>query len=495
MEEEVAKNKAGSVIVVGGGIGGMQASLDLADSGFYVYLVEEKSAIGGRMAQLDKTFPTNDCSMCIMGPKLVECGRHLNIEKLTMTDIVEVTGEPGNFQVKLLERPRYIDMTKCTACGECEKACPISVPSLFDQGLCDRKAAYKLYPQAMPGAFAIEKIGTAPCKATCPAHVSIQGYIALINQGKYREALELFKEEHPFPGICGRICHHPCEEICTRSDVDKPLAIQYLHWFLADMDLASETPYVPEVKEKREEKVAIVGSGPAGLAVAYNLAKEGYQVTVFEKLSVIGGMMAVGIPEYRLPREIIASEVKVIQDMGVEIKTGVTFGEDITLDSLKKDGYKALFLGTGLHLSLMLRVEGEDLPEVIKGIDFLREVSLGKQVSVGKKVVVIGGGNVAIDVALTAKRIGGKEVVLVCLEQRDEMPAWDYEIEEALEEGVTIVNGLGPKCFLKKDGKLSGIEFKGCTAVFDETGAFNPCYDETDVSSMDTDTAIVAIGQ
>jgi len=495
MEEEVAKNKTGSVMVVGGGIGGMQASLDLADSGFYVYLVEEKSAIGGRMAQLDKTFPTNDCSMCIMGPKLVECGRHLNIEKLTMTDIVDVTGEPGNFQVKLLERPRYIDMAKCTACGECEKACPISVPSLFDQGLCDRKAAYKLYPQAMPGAFAIEKRGTPPCKATCPAHVSVQGYIALINQGKYREALELFKDEHPFPGICGRVCHHPCEGICTRSDVDEPLAIQYLHWFLADMDLASESPYVPEVKEKREEKVAIVGSGPAGLAAAYFLAREGYQVTVFEKLSVTGGMMAVGIPEYRLPRDIISAEVKVIQDMGVEIKTGITFGEDITLESLKKDGYKALFLATGLHLSLKLHVEGEDLPEVIKGIDFLRDVALGNKISVGKRVVVIGGGNVAIDVALTAKRVGGQEVVLVCLEKRDEMPAWDYEIEEALEEGVTIVNGLGPKCFLKKDGKLSGVEFKGCTAVFDETGAFNPCYDETDVSSMDADTVIVAIGQ
>ncbi|GAG00382.1 unnamed protein product, partial [marine sediment metagenome] len=187
--------------------------------------------------------------------------------------------------------------------------------------------------------------------------------------------------------------------------MDESLAMQYLHWFLADMDLSSESPYVPDVKEKREEKVAIIGSGPAGLGAAYSLAKEGYQVTVFEKLHVTGGMMAVGIPEYRLPRDIISAEVKVIQDMGVEIKTGVTFGEDITLDSLKKDGYKALFLATGLHLSLMLRVEGEDLPDVIKGIDFLRDVALGNEVSVGKKVVIIGGGNVAIDVALTAKRV------------------------------------------------------------------------------------------
>ena len=495
MAEELEKAKIGSVLVVGGGIGGMQSALDLAESGFYVYLVEKNSAIGGRMAQLDKTFPTNDCSMCIMGPKLVECGRHLNIEILPLTDVVEITGEPGNFQVKLLEHPRYIDMAKCTACGECEKACPIDIPSLFNQGLSDRKAAFKLYPQAMPGAFAIEKRGTAPCKATCPAHVSVQGFVALINQGKYREALELFKEAHPFPAICGRVCHHPCEDICTRGDLEGPISIQYLHRFLADTDLSNESPYIPELKEKREEKVAVIGAGPAGLTTAYYLAQEGYQVTVFEKLPVAGGMMAVGIPEYRLPRDILAAEIKVIQDMGVEIKTGVTFGEDITLDSLKKDGFKALFLATGLHLSMMLNVEGEDFPGVIKGIEFLRDVSLGNKVSVGKKVVVIGGGNVAIDVALTAKRVGAHDVSLVCLEKRDEMPAWDYEIEEALEEGITIINSLGPKRFLEKDKNLSGIEFKRCTAVFDENGAFNPQYDETDLSTMDADTVIVAIGQ
>ncbi|MBE9574793.1 MAG: FAD-dependent oxidoreductase [Proteobacteria bacterium] len=491
----MANDKIGAVMIIGGGIGGMQSALDLADSGYLVYLVEKNSAIGGRMAQLDKTFPTNDCSMCIMGPKLVECGRHLNIEILTMTEVVEVTGEPGHFQAKLLERPRYVDMAKCTACGECEKACPISIPSLFDQGLCDRKAAYKLYPQAMPGAFAIEKRGTAPCKATCPAHVSVQGYIALINQGKYQEALALFKEAHPFPAICGRVCHHPCEEICTRGDVEEPIAIQYLHRFLADLDLASETRYVPEVKERRDEKVAIIGSGPAGLTAAYYLTIEGYQVTVFEKLPVAGGMTVVGIPEYRLPRDIIAAEIQVIQDMGVEIKTEVTFGEDITLESLKKDGFQALFLATGLHLSMKLNVEGEDLPGVVKGIEFLRDVALGNQVSVGKRVIVIGGGNVAIDVALTAKRVGAQEITLVCLERREEMPAWEYEIEEALEEGVTIVNSLGPNRFLKEDGNLSGIEFKCCTCVFDENGVFCPEYDETDLSGMEADTVIVAIGQ
>ena len=352
----------GSVMVVGAGIAGIQASLDLANSGYLVYLVEKNSAIGGVMSQLDKTFPTNDCSMCIISPKLVECGRHLNIDLLTMTEILEVKGEAGDFKVTVRERPRYVDITKCTACGECAKACPIAVPNFFDQELRDRKAAYKLYPQAMPSAFAIEKRGTAPCKATCPAHVSIQGYIALINEGKYREALELFKEAHPFPAICGRVCHHPCEGICTRGDVDEPIAIEYLHRFLADVDLSKEEAYIPKIKDPRDEKIAIIGAGPAGLTSAYYLRKQGYQVTVFEKLPVTGGMMSVGIPEYRLPREIIAAEVQAIKNMGVEIKTGVTFGEDITFDALKKDGYKAVFMATGLHLSRKLNIEGEDLP-------------------------------------------------------------------------------------------------------------------------------------
>ena len=487
--------KVGAVMVAGAGIAGIQTALDLANSGFYVYLVEKKSAIGGVMAQLDKTFPTNDCSMCIISPKLVEAGRHLNIELLTLTEVQEVSGDPGNFQVKILEHPRYVDKSKCTACGECAKACPIEVSNLFDMGLRNRKAAYKFYPQAMPSAFAIEKRGTAPCKATCPAHVSVQGFIALINQNKYREALALFKEAHPFPGICGRVCHHPCEGICTRGDVDQSIAIQTLHRFLADEDLAQAERYVPEVKERKTEKIAVIGSGPAGLGAAYFLAQDGYPVTVYEKLPVAGGMMAVGIPEYRLPRDILRSEIQTIEALGVEIKTGVTFGQDITLDSLKTEGFQAVFLATGLHVSRGLNVEGEDLPGVLKGVEFLQDSALGNPVPLGKKVLVIGGGNVAVDVALSAKRLGAEQVTLICLEKREEMPAWDYEIEEALEEGIEIVNSLGPKRFLQEGGKVSGIEFKRCTAVFDAQKAFRPTYDEKDLTLLTGDTVIVAIGQ
>ncbi|MGD9010464.1 MAG: FAD-dependent oxidoreductase, partial [Desulfobacteraceae bacterium] len=296
-ENEPKKDVVGSVMVVGGGIAGIQASLDLADSGYLVKLIEDQSAIGGVMAQLDKTFPTNDCAMCVISPKLVEAGRHLNIDLHTTTEVEKIEGEAGNFKVTLLERPRYIHLDKCTACGECSKVCPIDMPNQFDMSLRDRKAAFKLYPQGMPSAFAIDKRGTAPCKATCPAHVSIQGYIALINDGRYEEALKLFKQDHPFPAICGRVCHHPCEGECTRNDVDQPLAIRELHRFLADYEKQSGKFYIPDIEaEKRNEKVAIIGAGPAGLTAAYYLLQQGYGVTIFEKLEEPGGMMRVGIP-------------------------------------------------------------------------------------------------------------------------------------------------------------------------------------------------------
>ncbi|MBW2202558.1 MAG: FAD-dependent oxidoreductase [Deltaproteobacteria bacterium] len=483
------------VLVVGSGIAGMQASLDIASAGHKVYLVERQPTVGGHMLQFDKTFPTLDCAACIGTPKMVSVGQDPNIEVLTYSEVDEVSGYIGNFKVKVRRKPRYVKEGICTGCGECAIVCPIERPSEWDEGLADRRAIYRSFPQAVPITFVIDKLGTAPCKATCPAHVSIQGYVALINQGKYTEALKLFKEAHPFPSICGRVCHHPCEEVCTRGDVDQPVSIQYLHRFIADLDLSADTRYVPEVEERREEKVAVIGSGPAGLAAGYSLAQQGYGVTVFEKLPVLGGMMAVGIPEYRLPRDILAAEIKVIEELGVEIKTGVTFGEDITIDSLKGDGYQAIFLATGLHLSRELNVEGEGFPGVLKGVDLLRDVALGNEVSLGKRVIVIGGGNVAIDVALSAQRKGAEEVTLVCLEKREEMPAWDYEIEEALEEGVTIVNSLGPERFLEEAGKVSGVKFKRCTAVFDENGAFNPSYDETDLETLEADTVIVAIGQ
>ncbi|MCI5130927.1 MAG: FAD-dependent oxidoreductase, partial [Candidatus Electrothrix sp. EH2] len=484
-----------NTLVVGGGIAGMQASLDIAKAGYKVYLVEKGSTVGNHMLQYDKTFPTLDCAACIGTPKMVAVGQHPNIELITHAEVEEVEGFVGNFKVKVHKKPRYVKEDLCTGCGDCAKVCPITRPNEWDVGIADRKAIYRSFPQAVPITYIIDKKGTAPCKATCPAHVSIQGFIALMELGKYKEAVRLFKKDHPFPATCGRVCHHPCEGACTRGDADQPMAIQHLHRYIADLDLDSDDPYLPEIAEKREEKVAVIGSGPAGLTAAYYLAQKGYQVTIFEKLAVKGGMMAVGIPEYRLPRDILAKEISIIEQLGVEIKTNTALSRDITAEGLRKDGYKALFIGTGLHGSRALSVPGEDMQGILPGVAFLRNVALGRDVAVGKEVVVIGGGNVAVDVALTAKRVGGEKITMVCLEKRDEMPAWDYEVEEALEEKVEIINSLGPKQFIGKDHVCSGVEFKRCTAVFDADGAFRPQYDEAELTTLNADTVIVAIGQ
>jgi heterodisulfide reductase subunit A-like polyferredoxin len=432
----------------------------------------------------------------VISPKLVEVGRHTNIDLLTYSELLELKGELGNFTAVVRKKARYVDLAKCTSCGECTKVCPIETVNDYDEGLSKRKAIFKQYVQGMPGAYAIEKRGTAPCKATCPAHVSIQGYIALINTGKYQEALDLFREDHPFPGVCGRVCHHPCEKMCTRNDVDQPLAIRELHRFLSDYERSQGEPAMPAVTEKRVEQVAVIGSGPAGLTAAYYLAKRGYQVTIFEKLPVAGGMMAVGIPAYRLPRDILNLEIEVVRRMGVTITTGVTFGKDITFDSLKQDGFKAVFLAIGLHGGRRLGVENEDVAGVLQGVDFLRDSALGKKVEIGQDVLVVGGGNVAVDVALTAKRLGAKNVTMVCLEKREEMPAWAHEIQEALESDITIVNSFGPKSFfIDKSKRVSGLEFKTCTAVFDENKRFNPQYDESVCTPLFADTVIISIGQ
>ncbi len=492
----MSKEITGSVLVVGGGISGIQASLDLANSGYFVYLAEKDSAIGGVMAKLDKTFPTNDCSMCIISPKLVEAGRHLNIELITLSEIEEVTGEAGDFTVTLSENPRFVDPDKCTSCGECVKVCPVSTANVFDENLRQRKAAYKLYPQAMPGAYAIDKKGAAPCKVMCPAHPGIQGFIALIREKKFREALDLFRAEHPFPGVCGRVCHQPCEKICTRNEVDQPIAIRSLHRFLADWGRDTGAPIVPDKKPAREEKVAIIGAGPAGLTCAYFLALEGYPVTVFEKLPVPGGMLTVGIPSYRLPRDIIESEIQVIRDLGVQFKTGIEIGKDITVATLREEGFKAIFLGIGAHECKPLGIDGENLKGVYAGVEFLREVNLGNRISFGNRVAVIGGGNVAMDSVRTALRTGSSKPMVIYRRSEDEMPANPEEIEDCRDEGIEILTLTAPVRIIGENGRVVGIEcIKMELAEPDGSGRKRPVPVAGSEFVIDVDAVIPAIGQ
>jgi heterodisulfide reductase subunit A-like polyferredoxin len=489
--EEKAE-KVGAVLVVGGGIAGIQASLDLAELGYYVYLVESSPAIGGVMAQLDKTFPTNDCSMCILSPKLVECGRHLNIDTLTYSEVLDIQGEPGRFRATIKRKPRYVDSTRCTGCGECPEACPVAITSEFDEGLVDRKAIYRPYAQAFPNIFTIDKRDRPPCVMSCPAGVNVQGYVALISQGKYEEALQLIMESLPLPGVLGRICPHPCETECNRASLDESIAICDLKRFVADR--VERKP--PHRKEERPEKVAIIGSGPAGLSAAYYLSLEGYGVSVFEKLPAPGGMLRTGIPEYRLPREVLDGEIEHIRSLGVDIKTNTSIGEDTSLEGLFSQGFKAIFIATGAYRDLRLNIPGEDDQGVIPGVAFLGRINSGQDVQVGERTAVIGGGNVAIDAARSALRIGSKEVTILYRRSRQEMPAGDEEIEEALSEGIEIEYLVAPSEIIPRGKK--GIELRCLRMQLgepDASGRRRPVPIDGSEFGIEIDTVIHAIGQ
>jgi NADPH-dependent glutamate synthase beta subunit-like oxidoreductase/NAD-dependent dihydropyrimidine dehydrogenase PreA subunit len=341
----------------------------------------------------------------------------------------------------------------------------------------------------------VSKEGTSPCKTACPAHISVQGYIKLAASGRYREALELIKKENPFPAVCGRICPHGCESECTRGDIDEPVSIDEIKKFIADKELDESVRYIPPMRYNLGNKIAVVGSGPSGLSCAYYLAIDGYKVTVFEKEEKLGGMLTLGIPSFRLEKEVLNAEIDVLREMGVSFKTGVEVGKDITLNQLREEGYEAFYLAIGAQGGRRLGIEGEDGQGVISGVDFLRNVNLGRKSELSGNVVVIGGGNVAIDVARTAKRQGAEEIHLYCLESPGEMPALPEEIEEAKEDSVSFHNGWGPKRILTEDGKVTGVEFKRCTSVFDADHRFAPKYDENDTIIVKADSVLLSVGQ
>ena len=446
----------GAALVVGGGIGGMQAALDLANGGIKVYLSERSPAIGGVMAQLDKTFPTNDCAMCTMAPRLVEIGRHKDVDILTLTEVERVEGQAGNFTVSIKQQPRFVDPMKCTGCGACTTECPVSLPSEFDQGLGERKAIYRPFPQAVPNIFSISRRGTSPCQAACPVHQDGQGYVTLIAQRRFEEALQVILRDNALPSICGRVCTHPCTAACTRAEVDDPVNLPALKRFITDYcaDYKLPQPSVPD----RPERVAIIGSGPAGLVCAYQLRQKGYRPTIFEALSTAGGMLTVGIPSYRLPRKLLKAEIDRLRAIGIEILLDTPVGRSIAFDELRKS-FSAVFIAIGAHVERKLAVPGENLIGVTGGVEFLRRVNLEKPVAPSRRVLVIGGGNSALDAARTALRCGAKDVTIVYRRTRAEMPADPREIEDAAREGIKLMFLIAPKSFQAgADGRVAGLE-------------------------------------
>jgi len=489
-------NKVGAVLVIGGGVAGIQASLDLADSGQKVYLLEKSPAIGGYMARLDKTFPTNDCSMCILSPKIVECGRHLNIDTLTWSELQDVSGEAGNFKVKVRRKARYVDLEKCTGCGDCAKVCPVSFPDEFDAELGNRKAVFRPYPQAFPNAFVIDKRGKAPCRIGCPAGININAYVALTAAGKFDEALDVILETVPLPAVLGRVCDHPCEIECHLGSSHEPVAICALKRFLADYRREKGTYKAAPKVEQNLAKVAIIGSGPAGLAAARELARKGYKPEIFESRDKAGGMLRWGIPDYRLPPDVLDADIQDVLDEGVKLHLNKKLGKDFTLAELKKQGFEAVVLAVGAQLGSKFPVEGYDLDGFVDCIDFLNQANINPKTKVGEKVTVIGGGNSAVDAARVALRLGAKEVTIVYRRTRAEMPAIEEEIHAVEKEGINIIYLTAPSRLIAEGDRVRAME---CVRMKlgepDESGRRRPVKVAGSEFIIETDMVISAIGQ
>ena len=411
----------------------------------------------------------------------------------------------------------HVDTEKCVACGKCVEVCPAGAAKL-GQKLCKKDGSKVMYPvHDLPddhiwGEDKWDKnyrdsnkincydSGTSPCKTACPAHIAVQGYVKMAGEGRYADALKLIRQDNPFPAVCGAVCNRRCEDACTRGRIDKPVAIDEIKKFLAQWEL--ENPNECMVPSENGEgnqwddfKIAVIGAGPAGLSAAWYLRTEGYPVTVFEKEAKPGGMLMNGIPNFRLEKAVLQKEIELIESMGAEIRCGVEVGRDITLDELRAQGYKGFFVAIGLQGGRLAGVPGEDAAGVQSGVAFLKDVNLNGNVKLSGDVVVIGGGNVAADVARTALRCTDGKVTMLCLESRDEMPAAKDEVAEILAENIEINNGWGPREILTEDGKVTGVVFKKCTRVFDENHRFAPQYDENDTITVPCSQVLMAIGQ
>ena len=423
------------------------------------------------------------------------------------------------FNTPNMSRSAYVaEVTaeNCVACGRCVEYCPAGAVRL-GQKLCAKSGPIAYPKQELPDLveWGPEKwdidyrnnnrinthaTGTAPCKTACPAHIAVQGYLKMAAQGRYTEALALIKKENPFPAVCGRVCNRRCEDACTRGTVDQAVAIDGVKKFIAQRDLEAATRYIPEKVVPKllggfQEKIAIIGAGPAGLSCAYFLALKGYAPTVFEKNQKPGGMLTYGIPSYKLEKDVVEAEIQILRELGVEIRCGVEVGKDVTLDQLRQQGYQAFYIAIGCQGGRKANIPGEDSPGVMSAVDFLRSVAGGEADPIQGRCIVVGGGNVAVDVARSALRCGAQQVQMVCLESRDAMPATPEEIREAEAEAVAIQCGWGPKEICVEDGRVTGVVFKRCLSVFDPEGRFAPVYDESDTMTLPCERVFMAIGQ
>ena len=424
------------------------------------------------------------------------------------------------FNTPNMSRSAYIakvDKEKCVACGKCVEKCPAGAVKL-GQKLCDKEGCDISYPriplpQDQPwgehmwthnyrdvNRINCYDTGTAPCKTACPAHIAVQGYLQLAKEGKYDEALALIKKDNPLPAVCGHICNRRCEDACTRGTLDQAVAIDEVKRFIAERDLNAETRYIPKptipsLRGGFDEKIAIVGAGPAGLSCAYYLALTGYRPTIFDKNPEPGGMLRYGIPSYKLEKDLLAAEIDVIRELGVEIRCGVEVGKDITIEELRRQGYKGFYLAIGCQQGRKPGIAGEDAAGAYTAVDFLRRAAAKEVIDLPGDVVIIGGGNVAIDAARTAERCTEGQVTMFCLEQRNEMPASEEEIHEALEEKIALQCGWGPKEVLSENGAVTGIILKKCLRVFDENKRFAPVYDENETITIPCQNIIFSVGQ
>ncbi len=425
------------VMVIGSGIGGMESSIKLGDMGYKVLLVEKEASVGGRMILLSKVFPTLDCASCISGPKMSSTINHPNITTMNYSEVTGIRRSAGgSFNATVRENSTFIDWNACTGCNQCETACTVAVPDQFNYDLVARRAAYIAFPQAVPKKAVIQRAGTSPCIDTCPAGIKAHGYVSLVRSGKYEEAFKLVLDATPLVGTLGRACYAPCESECTRGALEGAIPIRRLKRFIADRHYAGSPGPGIEVEPPNGKKVAIVGSGPAGLTAAWQLARLGYEVRILEAEAKPGGFLRHALPAYRLPPEVVEQDISNVTAIGVDIVTSTRVDD---IEALKAEGYDAVLLATGTPRSTSLGIPGEDADGVYSGLEFLRDVALGEAPDLsGKRVVVVGGGNVAMDAARAVWRIGAAKTTVAYRRDRDQMPAHGPEIIGAEDEGVAF---------------------------------------------------------